>query len=92
MYANSYREKGLKPEVLSRTLEDGGTITSVLVPWNSGGATQARVLGVSTWTYLPYCFFNLINPLVAISIGYLGYKIRKVDPSDEINSLPEEHH
>lgn len=83
MYAKSYREKGLKPEVLSRTLEDGGTITSVLVPWNSGGATQARVLGVSTWTYLPYCFFNLINPFVAVTIGYLGYKIRRIEPSEE---------
>lgn len=81
MYARSYREKGLKPEVLSRTLEDGGTITSVLVPWNTCGATQSRVLGVSTWTYLPYCFFNLINPLVAVAIGYLGYKIRKEDSS-----------
>ena len=77
MYAKSYRDRGLKSEVLSRTLEDGGTITSVLIPWNTGGATQSRVLGVSTWTYLPYCFFNLINPFVAILIGYLNYKIRR---------------
>lgn len=78
MYGESFEEKGLKPEVLSRTLEDGGTLTSVLVPWNTCGATQATVLGVSTWTYLPYCFFNIINPLVAIAMGYLGYKIRKL--------------
>lgn len=77
MYSKSYRDRGLKSEVLSRTLEDGGTLTSVLIPWNSGGATQARVLGVSTWTYLPYCFFNLINPIVAIIIGYANYKIRR---------------
>lgn len=77
MYAKSYEERGLKPEVLSRTLEDGGTITSVLIPWNTCGATQSKVLGVSTWTYLPYCFFNIINPLMAIAMGYLGYKIRK---------------
>jgi NhaC family Na+:H+ antiporter len=78
MYAESYKNRGLKPEVLSRTLEDGGTITSVLVPWNTCGATQSKVLGVSTWTYLPYCFFNLINPVMAITMGYMGYKIRKV--------------
>ena len=90
MYARSYREKGLKPEVLSRTLEDGGTITSVLIPWNTCGATQSKVLGVSTWTYLPYCFFNILNPLVAILIGYMGYKIRKVDPSEE-NSVVSEN-
>lgn len=77
MYAKSYEERGLKPEVLSRTLEDGGTITSVLIPWNTCGATQSKVLGVSTWTYLPYCFFNIVNPLIAIAMGYFGYKIRK---------------
>jgi NhaC family Na+:H+ antiporter len=79
MYAESYEKRGLKPEVLSRTLEDGGTITSVLVPWNTCGATQSKVLGVSTWTYLPYCFFNIINPLMAIGMGYVGYKIRTKD-------------
>jgi NhaC family Na+:H+ antiporter len=77
MYAASYDERGLMPEVLSRTLEDGGTITSVLIPWNTCGATQSKVLGVSTWTYLPYCFFNIVNPLMAIGMGYLGYKIRR---------------
>jgi NhaC family Na+:H+ antiporter len=79
MYANTFRERGLKPEVLSRTLEDAGTLTSVLVPWNTGGATQAKVLGVATLTYLPYCFFNLINPVVAIVIAYLNFKIRRFD-------------
>ena len=82
MYAKAYHDKGLKPEVLSRTLEDGGTVTSVLIPWNTGGATQSRVLGVSTWTYMPYCFFNLINPLVAITMGFANYKIRRLD--DEV--------
>ena len=82
MYSETYKKRGLKPEVLSRTLEDGGTLTSVLVPWNSGGATQARVLGVPTLTYLPYCFFNLVNPLVAILIGYLNFRIRKFKSQD----------
>ena len=78
MYAKTFRERGLKPEVLSRTLEDAGTLTSVLVPWNTCGATQAKVLGMATITYLPYCFFNLINPVVAIIIAYMNYKIRRI--------------
>lgn len=77
MFADTYRKRGYKPELLSRTLEDGGTLTSVLVPWNTCGATQSRVLGVSTWTYLPYCFFNLVNPVVSITIASLNYKIRR---------------
>jgi NhaC family Na+:H+ antiporter len=76
MFSETYRDKGLKPEVLSRTLEDAGTLTSVLVPWNTCGATQARVLGVPTLTYLPFCFFNLINPVIALIIGYSNIKIR----------------
>lgn len=79
MYSKTFRERGFKPELLSRTLEDSGTLTSVLVPWNSGGATQARVLGVPTLTYLPYCFFNLINPVVAVIIAYLNFKIRRIN-------------
>lgn len=85
MYSKTFRERGFKPELLSRTLEDAGTLTSVLVPWNSGGATQARVLGVPTLTYLPFCFFNLINPVVAIIIAYLNYKIRRI--SDDKSPL-----
>jgi NhaC family Na+:H+ antiporter len=76
MFSDTYRDKGLKPEVLSRTLEDAGTLTSVLVPWNTCGATQARVLGVPTLTYLPFCFFNIINPVIALVIGYSNFKIR----------------
>ncbi len=78
MFANTYKERNLKPEVLSRTLEDSGTVTSVLIPWNTGGATQARVLGVPTIEYLPYCFFNLISPLMSILFAYLNIKIRKI--------------
>ncbi len=76
MYADTYRTRKLKPEVLSRTLEDGGTVTSVLIPWNTGGATQAKVLGVPTHLYLPFCFFNILSPIVSIIIAYSGYKIR----------------
>ena len=58
MFANTYKEKGLAPENLSRTLEDSGTVTSVLIPWNTCGATQSAVLGVATFAYLPFCFFQ----------------------------------
>ncbi|HAC23809.1 MAG TPA: sodium:proton antiporter, partial [Cytophagales bacterium] len=54
MYADTYRKRGYKPELLSRTLEDSGTVTSVLIPWNTCGATQSNVLGVATVAYLPY--------------------------------------
>lgn len=78
MFAKTYREKGYKPEVLSRTLEDSGTVTSVLIPWNTGGATQARVLGVPTLTYLPYCFFNIISPMMSVFFAYMNIKIRRL--------------
>ncbi len=77
MFAETYRKRGLKPEVLSRTLEDGGTITSVLIPWNTCGATQSRVLGVPTIEYLPFAFFNYINPVVSILIASFNIKIRR---------------
>ncbi|MEQ9405585.1 MAG: Na+/H+ antiporter NhaC [Cyclobacteriaceae bacterium] len=83
MYADIYREKGLAPENLSRSLEDSGTVTSVLIPWNTCGAYHATVLGVGTLTYLPYCFFNIISPIMTMVVGYTGYKIRKLTSRDE---------
>jgi len=77
MYANVYRERKLKPELLSRTLEDGGTVTSVLIPWNTCGAVNSTVLGVGTLAYLPYAFFNLISPLMTIFFAYANIKIRR---------------
>ncbi|MBW3466292.1 Na+/H+ antiporter NhaC [Arthrospiribacter ruber] len=71
MYADIYKKRGLKGENLSRTLEDSATVTSVLIPWNTCGATQASVLGVATLTYAPYCFFNIISPFMTILFGYL---------------------
>ena len=78
MYSNSYKERGLAPENLSRTLEDSGTVTSVLIPWNTCGAYHSGVLGVSTLTYLPYCFFNIISPIMTILFAYLKIKIKKL--------------
>jgi NhaC family Na+:H+ antiporter len=78
MFANTYKERGLAPENLSRTLEDSGTVTSVLVPWNTCGAYHAGVLGVATFAYLPFAFFNLISPLMTIFFAYAGIKIKKL--------------
>jgi NhaC family Na+:H+ antiporter len=78
MFKDAYKDKGLAPENLSRTLEDAGTVTSVLIPWNTCGATQASILGVSTLTYLPFCFFNIISPFMTILYAVVGYKIRKL--------------
>ena len=79
MFEDSFKEKGLAPENLSRTLEDSGTVTSVLIPWNTCGAAQSAVLGVATFSYLPYCFFNLISPLMTILFGYLQIRIKKTN-------------
>ena len=78
MYSQSYADKGLAPENLSRTLEDSGTITSVLVPWNTCGAAQSSVLGVATMAYLPYCFFNLVSPIMTVVVAYLGIKVKRI--------------
>ena len=78
MYSDIYKKRGLAPENLSRTLEDSGTVTSVLIPWNTCGAYHSKVLGVATGDYFMYCFFNLISPLMTITFGYLNIKIRKL--------------
>jgi NhaC family Na+:H+ antiporter len=75
MYTETYKEKGLAPENLSRTLEDSGTVTSALIPWNTCGAYHANVLGVATFAYLPFAFFNLISPFMTIFYAYMGIKI-----------------
>lgn len=72
MYKDAYAERGLSPRNLSRTLEDGGTITSALVPWNTCGAYMTTALGVPTIEYIPYAVLNYINPIIAILWAYLG--------------------
>lgn len=82
MFKDVYKNNGYESRLLSRTTEDSVTVTSVLVPWNTCGMTQATVLGVSTMTYLPYCFFNLISPLMSILIAATGYKIKQFHEKD----------
>ena len=78
MYADIYRERGLAAQNLSRTLEDSGTVTSVLIPWNTCGAYHSTVLGVGTLAYAPYCFFNIISPFMTVTFAYLNIKIKRL--------------
>lgn len=84
MYAKIFRRKGYKPELLSRSLEDGGTVTSVLVPWNTCGAVNSSVLHIPTLTYLPFAFFNLISPLMSVLVAYINFKIRRFSPEEMV--------
>lgn len=76
MFKDLYQGMGHEKRLLSRSCEDGGTVTSVLVPWNTCGLTQSTVLGVATFTYLPYCFFNLLSPFVSVFVAAMGWKIK----------------
>lgn len=78
MFAEPFKDKGLAPENLSRTLEDAGTVTSALVPWNTCGAYQAGVLGVGTLSYLPYAVFNYVSPFMTLLFAALNIKIRRL--------------
>jgi NhaC family Na+:H+ antiporter len=77
LFRKLYDERDLEHRLLSRSIEDSATITSVLIPWNSCGMTQSTVLGVATLTYMPYCVFNIISPLMSIFMATIGYKIYK---------------
>ena len=78
MYKEAFEDRRLKNKNLSRILEDSGTLTSPLVPWNTCGTYQATTLGVATMTYFPYCFLNLLNPLISIFYGFTGITMEKM--------------
>ena len=78
MFEQAYKDRNLAPENLSRTLEDSGTVTSVLVPWNTCGAYQSGVLGVSVAEYFIYAIFNWISPFTTLLIAAMGYKIKQL--------------
>ena len=77
IYRHAYEERGYESRLLSRTCEDAATVTSVLIPWNTCGMTQSTVLGVPTLTYLPYCFFNYLSPLMTLLVAAIGWKIKQ---------------
>lgn len=80
MYKSTFEERGLAPKNLSRCLEDSGTITSALIPWNTCGATMIGALGVAPWAYVPYCFLNYLCPLISMIYGFTGFTIEKAQP------------
>ena len=83
MFKAEFQRRRLEPKNLSRVIEDSGTLTSPLVPWNTCGAYMAATLGVPTLAYLPYVFFNLINPMISIIYGFTGFTIEKIEPEAE---------
>lgn len=82
MYNDVYSRFGLEPRLLSRTLEDSTSVTSVLVPWNTCGVAQSTVLGVPTLTYVPYCIFNYVSPLMSIAMVWIGFRIFERKPEE----------
>jgi NhaC family Na+:H+ antiporter len=78
MFQQAYKDRNLAPENLSRTLEDSGTVTSVLVPWNTCGAYQSGVLGVSVAEYFIYAVFNWLSPFTTLLFAAIGYKIKQL--------------
>jgi NhaC family Na+:H+ antiporter len=90
MFRELYQERNIAPETLSRELEDTGTITSPLVPWNSCGAYMSATLGIATMAYLPFCFFNLINVVISFAYALIGFQIRHIEPDVEPEPAPEQ--
>ena len=87
LFRNLYDKRGLERRLLSRSMEDSATVTSVLIPWNSCGMTQSTVLGVATLTYLPYCIFNIVSPFMSVIAAAIGYRIyKKHNDNDEDTS------
>jgi NhaC family Na+:H+ antiporter len=90
MYKDEFEKRGLHQLNLSRSLEDGGTLTSPLIPWNTCGVYMQGVLAVNPLDYIFYTFFNLINPALAVIYAYLGIKILRIPiPEPEFESEPE---
>ncbi|WP_417451333.1 Na+/H+ antiporter NhaC [Kordiimonas sp.] len=87
MYMMEYKRRGLAPQNLSRTLEDAGTMTSALIPWNTCGAFMASTLGVATFAYAPFAFFNLLNPVIAVIYGFLNIKMVKLSETDQTEDV-----
>jgi len=82
MYRTAYLKRGLHPKNLSRVLEDGGTLTSALVPWNTCGAYMAGVLGVGVLTYAPFAILNWVVPMISLGYGITGFSFEEIDEAD----------
>ena len=88
IYRLEFARRGVAPRMLSRAVEDSGTVTSPLVPWNSCGAYMAGVLGVATIAYLPFAFFNILSPLISVIYGFTGFRIEHIPPTETGSPAP----
>jgi NhaC family Na+:H+ antiporter len=77
-----FQRRGIQPQVLSRTVDDTGTVTSPLVPWNSCGAYMSGTLGIPTLEYFPYCFLNIFNPVISVLYGITGFQVKRIELGD----------
>ncbi len=82
MFMVTFRRRGLHPETLATAVENSGTVTSVLIPWNSCGAYMSAALGVSTFVYFPYCYFNFLNPILGLVYGFAGINVQRLAPEE----------
>jgi NhaC family Na+:H+ antiporter len=90
MFMVEFRKRGIHPETLATAVENSGTVTSPLIPWNSCGAYMSAALGVSTFVYLPYCFFNFANFILGMIFGFAGINIMRLDPESHLPATPLE--
>ena len=88
MFMIEFRKRGLHPETLATAVENSGTVTSPLIPWNSCGAYMSAALGVSTFVYLPYCFFNFLNFILGMAYGFIGINIMRLPADSPLPSVP----
>lgn len=91
MFMLTFRKRGLHPETLATAVENSGTVTSPLIPWNSCGAYMTAALGVPTMVYFPYCFFNFLNPLLGLVYGFVGINVQRLDSAEQppVETLPQ---
>jgi Na+:H+ antiporter, NhaC family len=90
MFMVEFRKRGLHPETLATAVENSGTVTSPLIPWNSCGAYMTAALGISTFVYFPYCFFNFLNPLLGLIYGFAGINVQRLTPEGAPPAPPSE--
>ncbi len=90
IFREEFKKRNIAPQMLSRQIEDTATITSPLVPWNTCGAYMAATLGVATIAYLPYCFFNLINPVLSFIFDAVGFQIKMLAAEKAPEAYPSE--
>jgi Na+:H+ antiporter, NhaC family len=90
MFMVEFRKRGIHPETLATAVENSGTVTSPLIPWNSCGAYMTATLGVSTFVYFPYCFFNFINFILGMIYGFVGINVQRLKEEEPTPNVPLE--